>query len=85
MGDALHAGGSWEKRLVVVEAEEIQENHAPEVCVKRTNAKDVIVVKEGDKFCFPCANETIKLAGKIQNFAHLVKFGKDPKNERTQQ
>ena len=46
------------------DAEELQDTHAPEVNVKRTNAKEVIVVKGGDEFIFPCASGTIKFAGK---------------------
>ena len=41
-----------------------EKNHAPEVYVKRINAKEVLVVKERDKFISPCANGKIKLAGK---------------------
>ena len=50
--------------LLVADAEELQEHHAPEVSVTRVNTKEVVVVKEGDPLIFPCAIGMIKSAGK---------------------
>ena len=71
-------GRSWKTEILVVEAEESQEHHAPEVHVKRINAKEGIVVKERDKFMFPRANGMIQLSGTNQKFGHTIN-GKDPK------
>ena len=49
MGYALHAGGRWKRDILVAGAEELQEHGAPEVYVKRINAKEVIVVNEEDR------------------------------------
>ena len=46
-------GGSCKRDILVADAEELQENVAAEVYVKRINVKEVIVVKEGDKCIFP--------------------------------
>ena len=56
-------GGSCKRDILVADAEELQENVAAEVYVKRINVKEVIVVKEGDKCIFPWAKGMLKLAG----------------------
>ena len=55
MGYALYARGSWKGDMLIADAEE-QENLAPEVSVKRIKSQEVLFVKEGDNFVFPCAN-----------------------------
>ena len=80
MGFALHAGGSWHRYMLVVDAKELQENHGPEVYVKRINAREVIVVQDGDKFIFPCSNRMIKMAGKESG----AEFGKISKEKNTE-
>ena len=47
---ALKAGGSWKRDILVADGKEFQNNDASEVFVKRVNAKEVLLVKEGDKF-----------------------------------
>ena len=39
----------------------LQEKHAPEVHAKRINAKEVMVVRDRDKFIFLMGNGMIKL------------------------
>ena len=38
------------EKTLVTDAEELQEHHTPEVCVKRINSEEVLVIKGGDKF-----------------------------------
>ena len=63
MGPAQNAERSWKRDILVADAEESQDNHAPGVFAKRISAKGLVVVKGGTFVCL-CANGMIKLARK---------------------
>ena len=63
----------------MADAEELQEHEAPEVCMKRIHAKEIIVVKARDTFIFPCGNGMIKLARKDSEVRTSNQFDTDPK------
>ena len=56
-------GSSWNRGVFVADALELQEHRSRSLHVKRINAKEVIVVKDGDTLMFPCANGMIELGG----------------------
>ena len=64
LGSVLYAGCIWNGDALVANVEELQNLDTSEIYVRRLNAKEVLVSKHRDKFARPCADGTVKLAGK---------------------
>ena len=52
MGYALNVGRSWTGDVLVADIEELHENGASELYLRRIKEKEVIVPKDGDTFIF---------------------------------
>ena len=66
MGYSLYAGGSWKGGILVAYVEELQENDASEVYLRRINIIEVLVPKDNkEHFKFACVNGALTLAGKV--------------------
>ena len=48
---------------MVADIEELEQMDAPEIYVKRLNAKEVLTLMSGEKFIFPVEDGTVKLFG----------------------
>ena len=56
---------------------ELQENDASEVYLRRMKAKEVLMPKGGDNFTFPFVNGAVKLAGKGSEVRHANRIRQD--------
>ena len=63
-GCAWYAGGIRKGDILVADIEELHNFHASKKHFERLNAKEVLLPKQGDTCAFPCADGSIKLAGK---------------------
>ena len=61
---SLSAERVWTGDILVADAEELHYVDASEIYVRKLNATEVLVPKYGEKCIFPCADGTVKLAGK---------------------
>ena len=65
---ALHARGSCNGDVLVADVEELQENDATDVFLRRLTTKEVLVPSDGGKFIFPFVHGSAKLAGEGSEF-----------------
>ena len=63
-GCAWYAGGIWKGDILVADIEGLHNFHASEIHIEKLNAKEVLLPKQGDTCAFPCADGSIRLAGK---------------------
>ena len=66
LGYALHAGGIWERDILVADIEELEQMDASEIHARRLNAKEVLTPMKNEKCVFPIAHGTVKISGKDQ-------------------
>ena len=62
LGYALYAGRIWKGDVLIADLEELETTDASEIYSKRLNAKEVILLKQGE-FIFPIADGRIKTPG----------------------
>ena len=62
---ALCPERSWKGDHFVADVQELQENDASEVYLRRTKTKELLVLLQGDNFISPCLSGSAKLAGKV--------------------
>ena len=63
LGYALYAVGIWKGDILVADLEELETMDASEIYSKRLFAKEVIFLKQNEKFIFPVADGPIKFVG----------------------
>ena len=78
-------GGLWKGDILIADLEDLETLDAPEIYLRRINAKEVLITQKGEEFIFPAADGTAKLSGRDYEFREPTpKAGTNRKEQRFQ-